>query len=207
MTAPAGLGFTPHATTLELYDALGPGQTTGDDEGGYLLLRLLEGVGSLLGDVDDRVRATAEGGGWEQELDVDTTRSPRWLGQFVGVRIPDGTPLVRARELVRERRAFRRGSPAALRDAARNLLTGTRRVDLFERDGGNAYRVRVRTYESETPDPAAVYAALLEAKPAGLLLEHEVYPGASYDDRDARYATYDALDAAAPTYDDLDRMV
>lgn len=201
MTSPA---FAPHRTTVELYNALGPGITDGDLEAGGLLLRLLDAVGQLLGDVDDRVRDTADGFGWQRELDPDTTLSPAWLGAFVGVTIPDGTPLARARQLILERRAFRRGSPDAMLEAARELLTGTKRVDLFERDG-SPYRLRVRTYESETPDPARVRAALEAAKPAGLVLVHEVYPGAEYDERDARFATYNALDASAATYDQLDR--
>lgn len=203
MTTPAP---AVHPTTERLYRDLGEGATRGDADGGYLLLRLLEGWGALLGDVDDRVRATADGDGWEQELDVDVTRSPAWLGQFVGVTIPDGTPDARARELVRERRSFRRGSPAQLIEVARAHLTGSARVDLRERDG-SAYRVTVTTYATETPDPAAVLEALMEAKPAGLLLTHEVLQGVPYDERDAAHLTYDALDASAATYDQLDRNV
>lgn len=201
MTSP---GFTPHRTTEQLYADLGEGITRGD-ESGHVLLAFLEAWGHLVGDVDDRVRATDEGAGWEQELDVDTTRSPAWLGQFVGVTIPAGTTLTRSRELVRERRAFRRGSPAALREAAQAHLTGTRRVDLYERDGGAAYQLRVITYTSETPDPSAVRAALEAEKPAGLVLTYEVLSAAPYDSLDATATTYDALDARATTYDALDR--
>jgi hypothetical protein len=201
VTLPAGL----HPFTAELYDALGPG-VAHDDAPGYLLARYLDGPGALLGDVASRVRDTDDGLGWERELDPDLTRAPAWAGQFVGVRIPDGTPLARARELIRERRAFRRGTPDALREAARTFLTGTRRVDLVERDG-SAYRLRVITYARETPDPGAVLLALQAAKPAGLLLVHEVLSGIPYDERDLDADSYDELDALAPTYDQLDGRV
>jgi hypothetical protein len=190
-----------HPTTQALFEAIGPGITT-DDDG--TLLSFLDGAGHQLGDVDDRVRDDDASLGWERELDPDLTRAPGWAGQFVGVVIPGGTSLAEARAMIRARRAFRRGTPDALRDAARAHLTGTKRVDLFERDG-SAYRVRVRTYARETPDPGSVALALQAAKPAGLVLVHEVFPGLPYDERDALFATFDDLDASAATFDQLDQ--
>lgn len=344
-----------HPTTHAVYRALGPTMTDGDTDG--VLLRYLDASARLLGDVDDRVRDNDSGLGWARELDPDLTLSPAWLGQFVGVTVPDGLSLADARARVLERASFRRGTPAALVAAAQAQLTGSRRVDLFERDG-SAYQLRVRTYEAETPAnlvsnpsfdvnttgwnagtrdttvahsgaaslridkletsnatrqftitlPASttytlsaywlldastygpsplgvlpyldvtgpngydspntssadttrvgvwqrvahtfttgaagtynlraiqqgvgarvawlddvmlqrgtvatpyisntdnpVRDALEAAKPAGLVLVHEVYPGAPYDERDAVYATYNQLDASATTYDTLDR--
>lgn len=193
-----------HPTTDRLYDALGPA-ITGQDPSG-LLAPWLDGPGHLLGEVDDVVRDTDSGLGWSREFDPALAKHPRWTAQLLGVQVPDGVSEQTIRDLIVARPSFRRGTPGALRAAAQALLTGTKRVDLFERDG-TAYRLRVRTYTAETPDPAAVERALREVKPAGLALTYEVFTGAPYDERDAAFATYDELDASATTYDTLDGSV
>lgn len=189
-----------HPTTDLLYDAIGPGITTLDNG---TLLNWLDGPGSLLGEVDDVVRDSATAPGWAAELTADGSHNPRWTAQFLGVQVPGDASEQMVRDLIAARPSFRRGTPGALRAAAQLLLTGTKRVDLFERDG-SAYRLRVRTYASETPDPAAVEAALRATKPAGLVLTYEVFNGLPYDERDPLFTTYDALDASAATYDALD---
>jgi hypothetical protein len=197
-----------HPTTALVLEHLGP--TLTDDDDGTLEAFLDAGVRPL-GEVDDIVRDTDAGDGWARELNPDTTSRPAWLGQFVGAVVPAGMTDAAARQLVRDRPAIRRGSPGAVRAAAQQHLSGTRRVDLFERDGG-PYKVRVRVYSTQlpldgagNPDPEPVRLALMAAKPAGLTLTLEVYPGTPYDERDAGFATYDALDASATTYDLMDR--
>lgn len=192
-----------HPTTELVHERLGPALTADDEATGWTLLAFLDAGVRPLGEVDDVVRDTDAGLGWARELDPELTSRPAFLGQFVGATVPAGMSDDDARHLVRDRPAVRRGSPGALRSAAQQHLTGARRVDLFERDG-SPYRVRVRTYTAQTPDPAAVLRALLEAKPAGLTLVHEVFAGLPYDERDALFATYDELDASAPTFDLLD---
>lgn len=193
-----------HPSTVRLYDAIGPGITRDDDTGGWLLLRLLDGIGAEIGAIDDVARDSETSLGWVRELDPDTTTRPGWLAQFVGSRVPTGTSLAEAREIVRARPTLRRGSPGALIDAVRRTLTGTRRVDLFERTP-DVNHITVRTYASETPDPAATERAARSQKPVRRVLVMEVFPGLPYDERDARFATYDEMDAAFPTYDALDR--
>lgn len=193
-----------HPTTDRLYDAIGPAITDLDPDG--ILLALLDGPGSLLGEVDDIVRDTDDGLGWSREFDPALANHPRWTAQLLGVQVPQDASDLMVRDLIVARPSFRRGTPGALRLAAQQFLTGTKRVDLFERDG-SAYRLRVRTYTSETPDPARVEQALRQVKPAGLVLTYEVFTGAPYDERDARFTTYDALDASALTYDSLDGSV
>lgn len=190
-----------HPTTEALYDAIGQGITSQDPLG--LLKTWLDGPTSLLGEVDDVVRDGDTYIGWAGELTADGTHRTRWTGQLLGVVIPDSADDATARALILSRPAFRRGTVGALRQAAEMHLTGTRRVDILERDT-SAYHLTVRTYAQETPDPAVVLRDLLAAKPAGLVLAYVVLTGDPYDSRDAEFATYDALDAYRPTYDDLD---
>lgn len=122
-----------------------------------------------------------------------------WLGQLVGVRFPSTlTDPVARRTAIRTRSGFARGSVGAIRSAAQQYLTGTQRVDIAERDTG-PYHLTVTVYQSQLmglsyADLSALYptyadltaafptylgysaptaqltAALLAAKPAGLLM-------------------------------------
>jgi hypothetical protein len=186
-----------HPTTDRLYEAIGPG-ITGTDTG--TLHNWIEGPGRLLGEVDDVVRDT-DLPGWAPELTYERTHRPRWTGQFLGVQIPDSANDTTARNLIRDRPSFRRGTPEAISAAARTTLTGTQYVTLFEREGG-AYKLRVQTFTEETPDSAATQAAILAQKPAGLTLTFQVVPMTSYLALEAQATqTYTALEAeASQTY-------
>jgi hypothetical protein len=122
-----------------------------------------------------------------------------WLGQLAGVRLPGYLTPAARRTRVLETDGRRRGTVGAIVGAARQHLTGTRRVELRERDG-SPYKLRVITFTAETPDPAKVQAALLEQKPAGLVLTYEVRDGQSYGQAEDRNATYGAARLAYPTY-------
>lgn len=183
-----------HPTSLRLYDAIGPGITV-DDDG--TLLDWIDGPASLLGEVDDVVRDSEFGVGWSREFDPAFAASPRWTAQLLGVVPPSGATAPEVRQLITDRPAFRRGTVGALVAAAVPFLTGLRTVEVYERDGG-AYRVTVRTYTEETPDPAEVLAALLAAKPAGLILTHEVVGMTSFAALEGEPAeSYTALEATA----------
>lgn len=192
-----------HPTTDALYEAIGPGIT--DDDPDRIWLAWLDGPGSLLGEVDDVVRDNDELPGWAAELTSDLTHRPRWTGQFLGVQVPEGMDDAAARALIRDRPAFRRGTVPALIAAAQTTLTGSRYVNVVERDG-SAYRLRVQTFDDETPDPAATEAALRGQKPGSLLLTYQVIAPSSYAALEAEAAqTYTSLEAgAAQTYTDLE---
>jgi hypothetical protein len=66
-----------------------------------------------------------------------------------------------------------------------------------------AYGFTVLTYTSETPDAAVVLAALMEQKPAGLLMNYSTVPGANYLLIRTTYADYAAVKAAFATYSGL----
>lgn len=192
-----------HPTTDLLYEALGPAITRLDPQG--LLLRLLDGPGSLLGEVDDVVRDSPTAPGWAAELTSQGSHRIRWTGQFLGVRVPDGATDPQARTLVQERPATRRGTVGALVSAAQATLTGSLYVGVRERDG-SPYRLTVTTYTEQTPDPAATDRALQEAKPAGLVLTHMVVDATSYDAvEDMAALSYTDLEAQpAQTYTDYE---
>lgn len=195
------------ATTEEWYGSLG--RVTDDDESlGWPLLIFLEAIGMLQQAVDVIVRDDDAGNpGWSVVMDVDNAPSAglAWLGQFVGVQTLVGLSDAANRIRIVSTGGQKRGTPASLRAAAQQYLTGTQSVTIFERET-SAYHFRVRTFTAETPDPAAVAAALLADKPAGLTMTVEVAAGLSYDELGSRYADSDAMSATGATYDDLQTL-
>jgi hypothetical protein len=126
-----------------------------------------------------------------------------WLAQFVGVRIPPGTPPDAARVLITSVAGFSRGTPAALRAAAGLYLTGEKTVYFRERDADDAYALEVVTLDSETPDPDAVRAALLAQKPGGIVLRYHPVIGWDYEQMTAEGGIYSALAGRFADYFDL----
>jgi len=147
---------------------------------------LLLYVDAMMGNLQplvDLVRDTDEHPGWARLLDVDAAPSEAlpWLAQFVGVTPLRGLTDEAQRLRIREAAGWQRGSLNAIRAAAQQFLTGSRIVEVYERDGGNPWRFRVRTYLAETPNPQAVRDAVEALKPAGLIFVHEVQAGISID--------------------------
>lgn len=186
-----------------------------------LAARVLDGVGPalrrragvLLADLVEALTSEGETGhalaqpagrwGWATAFDLPTTPLPGWLGRATGTRVPAGLAVEEQRAYVTGRAINRRGTPAAIRAAAQSLLTGTRRVDLFERDTGPAhFAVRVYAAQAATIDEADVVAAVDEQKPVGLTFDAEIVSGATYDHMlDEHGPTYEAWADAFPTYD------
>lgn len=193
---------TVHPTTELLYGSLGGAFTDRDDEHGWALLSWLDGHGHLLGAVDDLVRDSDDGVGWSVLFDIDRVPDAflPWLAQAVGVRLSRGITATQQRDEIRAAAYRRRGTPAAIEQSARVFLTGSQRVDIYEREG-SAYRFRVRVYAAEfTDDEAALTAAVQRAKPAGLVATVEVVSGATYGDLDTMHGTYGDMDAAYVDY-------
>lgn len=190
-------------TTDVLYAAIGKGITSQDDG---TLLKWLSGPGSLLGEVDDVVRDTATAPGWAAELTSELSHRPRWTAQFLGVQVADSADDATVRALIRDRPSFRRGTVGALVAAAQTYLTGTKYVTVIERDGGNAYAVRVQVFTEEVTDAVAAEAAVRAQKPAGLVLTFQIVPMSSYSALEAQTAqTYTSLEAeTAQTYTTLE---
>ena len=120
-------------------------------------------------------------------LDVDTCPdwALPWLAQLVGVVLPPGANAEQQRGLIRDVAGWQRGTPAALRAAAGYWLTGDKTVYFRERDPSGSdppYTLEVVTIEGETPDPAAVEAALLRQKPGGIVLTYRTIVGWDYQE-------------------------
>lgn len=164
-----------HPLVQRAYDGLGPWARA--DDSGQLLAYLRELVNPLTL-ADDLVRDSDTHDGWGKLLDLDAAPSwvLPWLAQFMGVEILRGLDDESQRIRIRGAAGFSRGTPAAIVEAARQYLTGNRKVELYEREG-TAWRFRLRTYASETPDPTAVKKAVEALKPAGVVLVYEVQAG------------------------------
>lgn len=126
-----------------------------------------------------------------------------WLGQLVGVRLPQGISSADARTMINDVAGFRRGTPEALRTAAGFSLTGSKTVYFNERKDGDAYLLQVATLSGETPDPDAVLQLLLAQKPGGIVLEYDAVEASSYALVDARFDNYAEVNATYATYTDL----
>lgn len=191
-------------STERFYEDLGEALTNPDAEHEWSLLRWVNVVcEAMIEPVDQYVRDRDEYPGWVIALDPDNAPvgALGYLAQFVGVTLEPKLTEAEQREKINAPEGFNRGTPAAIAAAVKRTLTGTKTVLITEREGGNAYRYRVRTYASETPDPAAteavvrsrlvkpighkVFYSALEAQLwADVLTKHDTWADvlASYDD-------------------------
>jgi hypothetical protein len=118
------------------------------------------------------------------------------LAQYVGARVEQLEDLQARRDAIQFAPAgFRRCTIDAIAGAARSALTGTRFVQVYPHSitspGDSDWRhMLLVTRTSETPDPAAVLAAVAaqRATPSGVQLHHRAYA-----------ATWAQVNAAYPT--------
>jgi hypothetical protein len=174
----------------------------GDEDAGYPLYGLVEALTLPQDALEEIVREDDTHPAWARA--VDPYEAPlwvlQWLGALVGVEWT-GPSSEALRTKVLERSNFRRGTPTAITSAAQTTLTGTKTVFIGARDGGSPWRMTVGTLGTETPDAAATTLAILQEKPAGVVLEALV----DLDDWTylaiwATYASYTTLNAAFATY-------
>jgi hypothetical protein len=204
----------------ELYAAMEP-LAYADHEHGWTLAHLCEGIGRMRQSISDLVRDSDEGPGWSAPLDVD--RAPGagaetdflpFLAQLVGVRGIEGLDDAQRRAAIRERGAFRRGTPAAILSYATRFTDGTPgAVTLRERYdprlgiGVDApYHGQVRIKRSRLLagiDEADLRARVLARVPAGLIFDVEITDDLDYDDVLTGFDDYDDLETRATDYDDL----
>lgn len=189
-------------------------------------------------DTLDAVAADGDDGspGWLKLVDpdaADTVGQVAWAGQLVGATVPPGASLVEARAAVTDSPGWQRGTPDAIRAAARPFLQpGSGDVMLTERAGGDAwalsivarddqiggnryYKVKatyatyaalasgVASYGALVANQAAAQAAALAAVPAGIIATFTVVPAWTYADAASEWASYGALAAAVADYQAL----
>lgn len=125
--------------------------------------------------------------GWSILLDLNRIpdKGLDWIAQFIGVHFPPGLTPAQKKVRIQNTDGWKRGTTASIAAAPLPYLTGTQTVIIRERDPAAspsqpAYGLTVITRTSETPDSAAVLKALMEQKPAGIILNYVVLAGQDY---------------------------
>lgn len=190
----------------ELLDELQP-FIDADPQGGRDTRALIAGIAAMAEPISSIIRDSDAGPGWSAL--VSPTRCPaEWLAfpaQLVGTDLAPGLTEEEQRMVIQLQPGLRRGSIEAQVLAAQLTLTGTRTVIPTERFGG-AWRQRFITRTEETPDPAATLAALKSQKPIGIIIQHDVFDGVTWEDIAARSDstyTWADLKGSFTTWDDV----
>lgn len=190
----------PASATLErLWDRLPEVYRLVDETVGWDLFRYLSVVVDQAGELETLLDRMIAG----ELADPDTADRAWlvWLGQLVGVEVTPNLSDLEARDAIRYASSgWRAGTKAAVADAAKSVLTGSRYARVYDhatsrntagQDG--VWDVLIVTRPSETPDVTTVLDAVVRkgAKPAGVVLHHEAYS-----------ATWGLLATARPTWAD-----
>lgn len=130
-----------------------------------------------------------------------------YLGQLIGSDILSlPTEAERRDAVIYNYLGFRAGSRAALEDAAKRVLTGSKYVRVYpHRDGaggsifaeGTQWDILIITKTEETPSPEDIEDEILRkgAKPAGVVLHHIAY-ALTWEVLEASFPNWAALEAA-----------
>ena len=187
----------------DLYAALEP-LTYDDADLGYPLASYLAAVGVTLEETAQLVRTdTAGNAGWSAF--ADPQRCPPsflyTLAVWAGVRYPRRMSTDELRAIIGPRApAVWRGTRTALLAAVQRYLTPGGALYFEERADGDAYSLRIFTYGFDTLDEAAIRLELLNAVPAGLIVDYEVRDGQTYGMLRGRVTDYAEAKATYPTY-------
>lgn len=221
-----------------------------DERNGWALKRYLAGAVHFAGDIDtmiERIRGARPVGPampepWDLEADeladwraarrdVNSAltdpdlANPSWLSyiaQLLGAYLDPRSSLAERRDTIRfATSGYRGGTSAALADAARSALTGSRyvMVQKWTRGDGDVpsvWDITLRTRASETPvSSQEVIDTVIRkgAKPAGVRLWHTTY-GTPWDLVEARFPTWedwelrpwDAIEESGTTYEVPENM-
>jgi hypothetical protein len=127
-----------------------------------------------------------------------------WLAQLVGVHLPPSFTPDQQRTYISSVAGWRRGTPEALRAAARAFLSDPEATVYFnERLANDPYRLGVVTLASQTPDPALVQAAILAQKPGGIVLDYASITGQTYRSVRAEVDSYREARSTWSSYRDM----
>lgn len=208
-----------------------------DAQNGWAFKRYLAGATSFAGELDDMIESlrgsrtvgpirttpwdldAEDAARWsEARRDVNSALTdpdlarPEWLpyiAQMVGARLDPQASLAERRDTIRfATSGYRAGTTAAIADAARSALTGSRYVLVqpFTRPDAVAatvWDVTLRTRTSETPSQQAVLDTVIRkgAKPAGVRLWVGSF-GTSWDRVEATFPTWTEWEAH--TWDEIE---
>jgi hypothetical protein len=191
-------------TGQRFYDATAP-LAGHDEENGWPIALLTVGFAAMLDQVADLVSDTDDDvPGWVTRLfDIDNEPAG-WLPiteAFLGVNPYPAVDEAGRRTRLKQTDGRRRGTPAAIKGAARQFLTGGQTVYLTQRVGAVATDYTVATLVSETPNSALVEAALVEQKPAGFNLTYTTITGGTFDTLRDTHVDFDDVDATFADFD------
>jgi hypothetical protein len=220
-----------------------------DADQAWLLKRYIDGATTTAGQVEDlveRIRGSRPAGpaaplpwGLVNDAELDRWVQARtthpselgdpqlaneawlpWLASLVGARLDPAATLAERRDTIQfATSGWRAGTRAAIADAARSALDGSRyatvmvhtRVTAGALVAGSMWDITVVTRASETPDPAAVLGAVERkgVRPAGAVLWTHTF-AAGWDTVEALYptwadwelATWTQIEEAGLTYAD-----
>jgi hypothetical protein len=174
-------------------------QPLGDESGD--LAKFCEILGLSFQEMEDLSRDGDSDPGWSGLVDI--ARCPEWalpwLAQCVGVQLVPGSTVAEKRIRIQATDGQKRGTPAAMVVAAQASLTGSKTVQMVERDG-SAYALTVVTYTSETPDESAVLAALVSQKPAGIVLDYHTVDGQTWRQLEENYTDWQDVKDSYPDW-------
>lgn len=195
------------AAALELYEALDPAFTAGDEDREWATLRLCSVLTSgNLDAIHELVTDSELGPGWQILLDPD--RCPvaflPWLAQPAGAVLRPDMTEQQKRDAIKAPEAFGRGTPEAIVAVAQRRLTGTKAVILTERYTGSAWRMLIETLGDETPEPELTRAEIIaEQKPIGILLFFNERAAWDWEELVAEKADWAEVQEDFPTWFDV----
>lgn len=185
------------------FDAVGP-LTWADSGLGWPLAIYLDAVGLILEEIAVLVREDDAGnGGWSAF--TDPYRCPVdflfTLAQWSGVSYPRRMSEAALRDLIGPHApGLWRGTRDAILAGVRRYLTDVGILYFEERADGDAYHIRIFTYNFDTADEAAIRHELYNLIPAGLIVDYEVRQGQTYAMNLEKHATYADVKAAYVDY-------
>lgn len=189
-----------------IYESMEPFARLDGEGTDWALLRYIDSFStSMLGTVYDIVRDRDDQPGWVILFDPDNApvEALPYLAQFVGATLTDDMSEADRRAEIRTPSGWKRGTLPAFIAAIKRTLDGEQLVLVEERWTGDAYKLWVRTLDSETPDQARTLAAINAAKPMGLVLTYQAVISWAWSDVDDDYATWAALVAGFATWNDV----
>jgi hypothetical protein len=194
------------AAAEELYEALDSTFTEPDEGLDWPLLKFIDAITiGPLAQIHGFVTEDDGTPGWSIVLDPNNAPVDvlPWLAQFVGAVLrPDMTEEQRRAAII-DPEVFARGRPAAVAQVAGRRLTGSKTILFDERYTGSAWQMRIRTFLSETPDPALTEAEIrAEQKPIGIVLTYAAIEGQDWLDLRTDHATWTAVMADYASWHD-----
>jgi hypothetical protein len=193
-----------------LYDSLAP-LAQEDEANGWATANLCNALGAMFDQVLGLIQDQDDGTpGWAILFDPDLCPAEllSFPAQMQGVTLPPGLTEAQQRLRIKETDGFKRGTPKAIKGAARQHLVGpggdgsTATVYLLPNHGGVG-RLTVTTWASETPDPAKVHEALLEQKPFWIVLTSSTIVGGDLQTLRDTHLDYAEIAADFTDLDDI----